>query len=79
MSWMLITVTGDGVMSTTTFDTERSCRQAESVAMTGLTLEENEAADREYADRIERARKAWREKILAAAHIARDRCPERGR
>lgn len=48
-SWTLLTVSyGGEVKYTPGFSTLRLCREAKSLALTGMTIEENERADAEY-------------------------------
>lgn len=47
--WTLITVTFGGVVSESQHATKESCEQAQSIALTGMTIEENKAADEAYA------------------------------
>jgi hypothetical protein len=47
--WTLITVTNGGAVSESQHATKETCEQAKSVALTGMTIEENKAADDAYA------------------------------
>jgi hypothetical protein len=48
--WTLITVTNGGNVNESRHATKRLCEEARSIALTGMTIEENEVADRAYAD-----------------------------
>lgn len=47
--WTLITVTNGGEVHESRHATKESCEQAKSIALTGMTIEENKAADEAYA------------------------------
>lgn len=47
--WTLITVTNGGQVSESRHATKESCEQAKSIAVTGMTIEENKAADDAHA------------------------------
>lgn len=47
--WTLITVTNGGTVHESQFTTKHSAEEAKSIALTGMTIEENEKADSEYA------------------------------
>ena len=52
--WTLITVTNGGRVHESTHATEQSCKQAQSIALTGMTIEENGAADEAYAAQLKK-------------------------
>ena len=47
--WTLITVTNGGAVHESQHATKETCEQARSVALTGMTIEGNKAADEAYA------------------------------
>lgn len=52
--WTLITVTNGGQVQESQHATKRLCEEAKSIALTGMTIEENEAADRAYAEWLQK-------------------------
>jgi hypothetical protein len=52
--WTLITVTGNGQVHESSHATKELCEQARSVALTGMTIEENAAADEAYAQYLKK-------------------------
>jgi hypothetical protein len=52
--WTLITVTNGGKVNESQHATKESCEQARSIALTGMTVEENKAADQVYADYLKK-------------------------
>ncbi len=67
MPYTLITVTNAGeVKHSRGFETLEMCEQAKSIALTGMTIEENKAADEAYAKRQREKEAKWR-----AAHPPR--------
>jgi hypothetical protein len=61
--WTLITVTNGGKVNESQHATKESCEQAQSIALTGTTIEENKAADQAYADYLKKYEDEhpWRE------------------
>lgn len=48
MSYTLITVTYGGAVSNSRYETLAMCEQAKSIALTGMTIEENTVADEAF-------------------------------
>lgn len=60
--WTLITVTNGGDVSHSTgYLSKELCEQAKSVALTGMTIEQNKAADEAYEKSVKEAADRWRE------------------
>ena len=67
MVYTLITVTyGGEVNHSRGYETLHMCQQAKSLALTGMTIEQNKAADVEYEQRVAKNEAEWR-----AAHPPR--------
>lgn len=67
MAYTLITITyGGEVNHSRGYETLRMCQEAQSLALTGMTIDENREADKAYAEREKERRERQRAQVEAA-------------